>query len=174
MVEIQKTHASLNREEFGEAYGTGFDRTVHFLLSRGAPRDHATDIAQAAWLRGWERLSQLRDASTVVNWVNTIALNMFRRVIRAESRTGVLQDMASPVPAVNWAAIDLSRILGNCRPADRSLLHAQLIGRTAQEIARQEGTTQTAIRLRFLRARRAARQVAETMPMQMAARRLAA
>ena len=64
----------MTREEYGQAYQRGFDLTVRLLLSRGAPRDRAREVAQAAWARGWERLSQLRNESLVVTWVNTIAL----------------------------------------------------------------------------------------------------
>jgi DNA-directed RNA polymerase specialized sigma24 family protein len=47
-------------EEFGNMYRLTHMRTVRFLLSKGASPTIAADIAQA-WLRGWERLSQLRE-----------------------------------------------------------------------------------------------------------------
>lgn len=42
----------------------------------------ACESAQAAWVRGWGRLGQLRDETLVLTWVNTIALNVYRRLIR--------------------------------------------------------------------------------------------
>ena len=58
---------------------------------------------------------------------------------------------------MNLAAIDVARILKICRPCDRLLLEQQMRGVTAEEIARKQGVTETAIRIRLLRARRAAR-----------------
>jgi RNA polymerase sigma factor (sigma-70 family) len=149
----------MTSETFGQAYTDGLHRTVRFLESRGVRHDSATDIAHAAWVRGWERLEQLRDERTIVTWVNSIALNQFRRAIRRERRVETLYDMADPGLPVNWAAIDLSRILKSCSPGQRKLLQAQLEGNTAKEIAEHTGASPTAIRLRFLRARRAAREL---------------
>jgi DNA-directed RNA polymerase specialized sigma24 family protein len=58
---------------------------------------------------------------------------------------------------INEASIDLNRIISNCRPADRSSLEAQLAGITPKEIAKADGVSQVAIRVRFARARRAVR-----------------
>ena len=55
------------------------------------------------------------------------------------------------------AAIDVARILRMCRPRDRILLEQQMSGLTAEEIAQKQGVTKTAIRIRLMRARRAAR-----------------
>jgi RNA polymerase sigma-70 factor (ECF subfamily) len=147
----------MTRERFGKAYEESLDNTVRFLLSRGVRRDSAADIAQSAWLRGWERLDQLRDDRFLVTWVNSIALNHFRKVIRFEGRNEPLEDRPQPGPAVNWAAIDVSRILSSCRPRDRALLKAQLEGVTARELSQQTGASPAAMRIRFLRARYAAR-----------------
>ena len=46
----------MTREQYGDIYQTGRERTIRFLLSRGAAPGLAPDIAQSAWLRGWERL----------------------------------------------------------------------------------------------------------------------
>ena len=156
----------MTREEYAHAYKDGIRLTYRFLLSRGVGRDSAEENSQAAWMRGWERLDQLRSDELVTTWVNTIALNLYRRALRRERRLQLLQDprYANTVPnwgATNWAAIDVSRILAFCRLPDRLLLEAQMDGKTAEEIADQEGVSQTAIRIRLLRARRAARRVAE-------------
>ena len=150
----------MTREDFGSAYEEGRMRTVRFLRSRGAEWDKAMDIAQMAWMRGWERLDQLRDASLLVTWVNTIALNLYFRSLHDERRQVALTEPRHASGFINWAAIDLARILDGCRHSDRTLLEAQLIGLTAKEIAGETGTSETAIRLRLLRARRAARKAA--------------
>ena len=74
----------MTKEGYGQAYQRGFELTVRFLLSRGVQRDNAREVAQAAWVRAWERLSQLRDDNLVVTWVNTIALNVYRGLIRKD------------------------------------------------------------------------------------------
>ena len=150
------------REQYGDIYQTGRERTIRFLLSRGAAPGLAPDIAQSAWLRGWERLSQLRDPQMIVTWVNSIALNQYRRVIRTERLHQELQQSILGNTCLDLAAIDVARILRACRPPDRVLLEAQMRGVTAKEMAREQGVTETAVRIRFLRARRSARKALET------------
>jgi DNA-directed RNA polymerase specialized sigma24 family protein len=147
---------SMTRDCYGLAYQKGFDLTVRFLLSRGAQREYAMEVAQGAWVRGWERLHQLRDDSTVITWVNTIALNAYRRVMRREAPSQELPEIVSP-HGINMAAIDVHRILNYCRPSERILFEQQMHGATTEEIARKQGVTETAIRIRLLRARRATR-----------------
>jgi DNA-directed RNA polymerase specialized sigma24 family protein len=147
----------MTRSAYGQAYQAGFERTVRFLISRGAATDGAQEAAQAAWVRGWERLNQLRDDDVLLTWVNTIALNIYRRVRHTEDRFN------QPLPTlysrlrIDLAAIDVARILRFCRPRERRLLELQMQGVTAKEIARRNGVTETAIRIRLMRARRTAR-----------------
>ena len=150
----------MTREAYGNAYQKGFNLTTRFLISRGVPRDLARDVAQAAWVKGWERLAQLRNESMVVTWVNAIALNVHRSVLRSEKGSQSLPEFYSRVE-LNLAAIDIQKILRFCAPRDRALLELQMQGDTAEEIARKQGVTETAIRIRLLRARRAARSRAE-------------
>lgn len=142
-------------ENYGQAYQRGFRSTLRFLRSRGVGRDVADDLAQAAWVKGWERLSQLRDESMVTTWVNAIAINLYRGFLRREKPTTDLTDFPAPAE-VNLAAIDMVRILKFCTPRDRALLELQMQGATAGEIAQKHGVTVTAIRIRLLRARRSA------------------
>jgi RNA polymerase sigma factor (sigma-70 family) len=121
----------------------------------------APDIAQSAWLRGWERLSQLRDERMLVTWVNTIALNQYRRAIRTESLHQEIQEAAHGRTSLNLAAIDVDKMLHLCRPQERELLEAQMLGVTAKEMAEAQGVSETAVRIRFFRARRSARQAVE-------------
>ena len=56
---------------------------------------------------------------------------------------------------MNVAAIDVKRILKECKPNDRVVLEGHYIeGYKVQEIARQHGWSETAVRIRLLRARR--------------------
>jgi RNA polymerase sigma factor (sigma-70 family) len=156
---------------FGKAYETGIRRTMAFLISRGVANDDAEEVAQAAWLRGWERIGQLRNDSMLITWINAIALNHYRRALRTKGRyeewKPAYDDIATTV--LNWAAIDVSRILQACKPKDRYLLRAHLSGESPKDLARREGVTSAAIRIRMLRARRSARELCQPVVVSQAA-----
>jgi DNA-directed RNA polymerase specialized sigma24 family protein len=148
--------ANMTREAYGEAYKQGVHRTIRLLRSRGAGPEMAADMAQSAWLRGWERLSQLRDERIILTWINTIALNQHRDAIRTVRLWQEIDERHAKT-SVNLAAIDVARVLCLCRPSDRALLSAQIEGVTMKELAAEKGVTETAIKIRLLRARRSAR-----------------
>lgn len=146
----------MTRDEYGRAYQAGFRLTVHFLSSRGILGDAAGEAAQAAWVRGWERLEQLRSASMVVNWVNSIALNLYRSYLR-KTPFEALPELAVS-PQTDFASIDSRKILRLCNSEERLLLQQQYLdGLGISEIALQQGCSETAARIRILRARRAVR-----------------
>jgi DNA-directed RNA polymerase specialized sigma24 family protein len=144
----------MTRENYGLAYQRGFPYTVRFLMSRGICEDTALDVAQSAWTKGWERLNQLRNDSVLNTWVNAIALNAYRGLLRQPAGQA-LPELYAPDTSLAW--IDISRILRFCRPCERVLLERQLKGETTEEIARDEGVSNTAIRIRLLRLRRKVR-----------------
>jgi len=144
----------MTREEYGHAYQRGFNLTVRFLVSRGLSYDGAQETAQAAWAKGWELLGQLRDPNMVLTWMNSIALNIHRSYIRREPLLQALPELSTS-PKVNLAAIDVKRILKVCKHNDRMVLQRHYLeGYKVQEIAQQQGWTETAVRIRLLRARR--------------------
>ena len=143
-------------EGYGQAYQQGFRTTVRLLRARGASVHNAEDVAQSAWLRGWQKLDQLRDEGMVLSWVNAIAINFNRRVGQGEARFQVLPELCGNI-GNDSARLDAAKILTLCRPRDRVLFEQQMGGWTTQEIARKQGVTATAIRIRTMRARRAVR-----------------
>jgi RNA polymerase sigma factor (sigma-70 family) len=144
----------MTREEYGAAYQKGYGLTVRFLVSRGLAYDTAQETAQAAWARGWERLAQLRDPKMVLTWMNSIALNIHRSFLRREPLVHALPEIPTP-PKINLAAIDAKRILQCCKKNDRIVLEGHYLeGFKVQEIASEHGWTETAVRIRLLRARR--------------------
>ncbi len=145
----------MTAEYYSQAYANGFERTVRFLRSRGVRGETARETAQAAWVRGWERIGQLRDESIVLTWVNAIAFNIYRAALRKARELALTPDLPDK-KEFNLAAIDVDRILSQSCPRDRSLFECYLRGATTREIADAHGVTQTAIRLRLLRARREA------------------
>jgi RNA polymerase sigma factor (sigma-70 family) len=146
----------MTSEQYGSAYGKGFTRTARLLIMHGLSGDSAQELAQAAWVRGWERRGQLRHPKMVVTWINAIALNMYRTSLRREPFFEELPEVLIP-PAVNLAAIDVQRILKFCRKKDRLVLQCRYLeGHEVREIAQAHGWSETAVRIRLLRARRAA------------------
>ena len=143
----------MTTECYSQAYSAGFDRTVRFLRSRGVRGETARELAQAAWVRGCERIGQLRDENIVLTWVNTIALNIYRAALRKARELALSPEMLDR-KKFDFSTIDVERILNVSCPKDRDLFERYLQGATTQEIAEEHGVTQTAIRLRLLRARR--------------------
>jgi RNA polymerase sigma factor (sigma-70 family) len=145
----------MTRDEYGSAYKKGYNLTVRFLVSRGLTYDSAQETAQAAWAKGWERLAQLRDSSMVLTWMNSIALNIHRSFVRREPFLQALPEIAAP-PKISLAAIDVQRMLASCKKNERLVLQRHYLeGYKVQEIAKAHGWTETAVRIRLLRARRA-------------------
>lgn len=145
----------MQRDDYSDAFKTGYSATRRFLLSRGVPIDEAEEIAQAAWARGWEYRDQLRDPGLVGFWVNSIARNLFRT--RFRTPTPVPLDGADVSYSIDIDELELRRLLDHCSRRDRALLEKSLAGYSAEEIARKEGITSTGVRVRLLRARRALR-----------------
>ena len=146
----------MTQEGYGQAYQKGYKRTVRLLQSRGASPDTAEDFAQAAWLRGWEKVDQLRDDQMVIGWVNAIAINCLRGGFQDPDRNRELADVCGQV-CLDLAPIDAARILKFCGPRDRLLFEQKLGGPTTEEIAMKHGVSTATVRVRYLRARRAVR-----------------
>ncbi len=141
--------------DYARAFETGFPATLRFLLSRGAAVEEAEEIAQAAWVRGWEYRDQLRDPGLVGFWVNSIARNLFRARFRAKVMAP-MEGVEAPY-SMDLDEIELHRLLERCSGRDRQLLERSLEGYSAEEIARAEGITSTGIRVRLLRIRQSLR-----------------
>lgn len=145
--------APMTTNKFGDAYRTGYERTVRFLLSRGAQLDTAQEASQEAWVRGWERLDQLQDEGMLSTWINTIALNLHRRLSRKATLREELGDTHSTC-SMNAGLADLEKVLQFSDPEDRALFRFQIEGFTTDEIAKRYGVSENAIRIRLMRARR--------------------
>lgn len=124
----------------------------------------AEELAQAAWAKGWECRSKLRDREKVVPWVNTIALNLFRSQFRRREFTTQAPDV--PIaPQTSPSAIDAQRVLERCSPAERVLLQKHYrVGFTGTEIAQQMNCSAVTIRVRLLRLRRRIRKAMTATP----------
>ena len=91
------------------AVGGAVNEAVQTLFAGTAT---AEESAQAAWARGWEKRNHLKEAQRLVQWVNTIALNIFRGRYRKESREEALPVREFSVePENRLARVDLDRWL---------------------------------------------------------------
>lgn len=140
------------RSEYGSAYLRGRCSTVRFLISRGVSYDTAEELAQAAWVKGWERLNQLRDPQLLNSWVNSIALNLQRGNCRRHVSLP-LRDMSEHP---HWdLKLDVEHALESLRAEDRRRIEKRYFeGLDIREIAHSEGSTEGAVRIRLLRSRR--------------------
>jgi RNA polymerase sigma factor (sigma-70 family) len=147
----------MERADYAAAFENGYGATRRFLLSRGADLEVADEIAQAAWVRGWEYRDQLRDPALVGYWVNSIARNLYRARFRGVPLCSL--EGIDPSYRMNLdSGIELHRLLDRCPQRDRRLLEKSLDGYSAEEIAQTEGITSTGIRVRLLRIRHSLRQ----------------
>jgi RNA polymerase sigma factor (sigma-70 family) len=138
-------------QEYATAFESGYTATRRFLLARGAAADEAEEIAQAAWVRGWECRTQLRDPSLVGFWVNSIARNLFRARFRTVPMSPL--DDFDKSYSMSLEDLEIRLLLERCCDRDRALLQKSLEGYTAEEIACGSGVTSTGIRVRLLRIR---------------------
>src|SRR6266699_3194921 len=109
----------MKRNEYADAFQKGYSATRRFLLSRGAALDEAEEIAQAAWVRGWEYIDQLRDPAMVNFWVNSIARNLFRARFRGPG----FVPLDTIDPSYNMRLedqIEAHRMLACCSKRDRA------------------------------------------------------
>src|SRR5580698_5137163 len=116
----------MRREEYGDAFAAGYGATRRFLLASGAPIEDAEEIAQAAWVRGWEYRDQLRDPAMVGYWVNSIARNLFRARFRGPAPLAL--DDLHPSYTMDLETLELRRLLERCSGRDRTLLERNLEG----------------------------------------------
>jgi RNA polymerase sigma factor (sigma-70 family) len=148
---------SISSKEYGVAYENGRRQTVNFLLSKGLREEEANEKAQAAWAKGWERRFQLRDKEKTLSWVNTIAYNLYRSSIRKESLHGPIGEIAVS-PDVSLTALDLEKMLKQCRENEHEILKLRYLkGYDIKDLAGRYSCTETAVRVRLLRARRSLR-----------------
>ena len=126
----------MKNEAYAKAFTAGYGATRRFLLSRGAPIEDAEEIAQAAWVRGWEYKDQLRDPHLVGFWVNSMARNLFRARFRGPVAVPI--ENANPSYSMELDSIEIKRLLDGCSERDRALLERSLEGYSAEEMAKGE------------------------------------
>ena len=148
----QQQATALTLDAFARAYVKGFHQTTKFLISKGAALDLAEEVAQGAWVRGWEARDQLHLQDRLLPWVNTIAFHSLctdhRRSVRYTELTEVA-DSNSPDPV---AALDAGILMNRCSPFEKALLTQRYVdGMDLKAIAVTHGLSEIAVRLRIHR-----------------------
>lgn len=147
----------MTRDDFANAYCQGLKLTIRFLISRGVPSDAVEETAQAVWVRGWECIHQLREERLLPTWANSIAINLYRTRVRSEKRNVPLSSEGIHVSLTDTCAMDARKVLSLCRARDRRLLTSYYLdGEATEEIVAAEGLSETAVRIRLMRARKGA------------------
>lgn len=142
----------MTADSFAEAYAKGFGLTVRFLLSKGANVDTAEEVAQTAWVRGWEAREQLLSKERILPWINSIAYRRFCNDRRRAVRHSELIEVTDPKTAAPSTALDAGILLSMCSPFDKALLTQRYLeGLEMKEIAVAQGLSEIAVRVRIHR-----------------------
>ncbi len=146
----------ITEEAYAEAYQTGIIRTRRWLISRGLSWDLAHEVAQEAWVRGWEHRSRLRNSAHLPAWVNSIAINFYRTKQRHPFEA-LPQDLSVRHPLSEQ--VEASQLLASCSILERKLLEWYYYdGYDHAEIARRLGGSKSGsdqfVRIRLSRLRR--------------------
>jgi RNA polymerase sigma factor (sigma-70 family) len=143
-------HAKINN--YAQAYRDGFRKTVRFLAANGAPPELAEEVAQAAWVRGWERLDQLRHADALMFWINSIAKNFLRNSFRRRHASLEAIECTLTTNPLDSAPIDSQRVFDGCDDKEQLLLKRYYLeGFTSRELSREFGLSPVGVRVRLTR-----------------------
>jgi RNA polymerase sigma-70 factor (ECF subfamily) len=156
-------------ESFETLVRRQLDTTYRLCLAITGDQDDAADATQAAFVSAWQHFAKLRDPDRVDAWLQRIAVNSCRMVLRSRRRRGLrevringefmgaaapdraLSDVAALGAALEGLPVDVRAVL--------ALHYAQ--GRTVSEIAGTLGVSVGAAKSRLFRARDALRKALE-------------
>ena len=119
----------------------------------------ADEATQAAWVRAWKKIGDVRDEAHLRPWLVSVAANEATRVLRKRRRRSEIEvplDVTNKPggidPASGIAAIDLWAALARLDPDDRALLAMRYIaGFDSNELAAATGISPSGTRSRIER-----------------------
>ena len=157
----QQQTSALTPDLFAQAYVRGIRETTRFLLSKGASLDLAEEVAQGAWVRGWEARAQLQLPGRLLQWINTIAFHRLCNDHRQSVRHSELTELADTRPGEPLAALDAELLMNRCSAFEKALLTQRYVeGMELKAIALTHGLSEIAVRLRIHRCKCSLRSVA--------------
>ncbi|MFI8933300.1 SigE family RNA polymerase sigma factor [Streptomyces sp. NPDC053474] len=151
--------AARRAEEFDAFYAATAKRTVAVVYAMTGDLAEAEDAVQEAYVRAWQRWGKLTgEGDDPLPWVRTVAarlaISTWRRTrnrVRAQFRHGPQAD----VPELSADRVVLVAALRELPPRQRQVvvLH-HLLDLPVEQVARETGTTNGAVRTRLSRARK--------------------
>ncbi|MGW3935205.1 SigE family RNA polymerase sigma factor [Streptomyces sp. NBC_00024] len=146
------------RGDFERFYTESVKRLVTVVYAVTGDLGEAEDAVQEAYARAWPRWEQLVAEGDPTPWVRTVALRLavssWRRTrnrILAHFRHGPPPDLPGLAPDHVALVAALRRLNPEQR---RAVVLHHLLDLPVEEVARQTGSTSTAVRSRLMRARR--------------------
>lgn len=150
--------ASGDESAFTQLIATHHDSMARVAFAITGERESAADAVQSAWSIAWQRLSTLRDRSTVRSWLIAIAANEARQTVRRRRVVQIVDISAAqethgaPDPADAAALVDLQRVVRTLDADDRALLALRYVaGFDSTEIATHLGISAAGVRSRLSR-----------------------
>jgi RNA polymerase sigma-70 factor (ECF subfamily) len=147
------------RADLGAAYSLHRGRIYRYLLRRTRQREDAEDLTQTVFLEAGLALAKGMRPTSLLGWLLTVAERRFidetrRRARRAGSVDHVSSDLlASPSSEYGREIVAaLRQGLEQLSTEHRRVVVAKVFeGRAFAEIARREGITEAACKMRFVR-----------------------
>src|SRR3954452_12509868 len=135
-------------QAFADAYEIGLPRLTGFLFKRGLNSDTARELAQAAWVKAWEHIPELRNLESLRSWTTAIAINLMHDTLKRRNRWQSLEKVSPAFQPSLLATIATEQILTMCTESAMALLTRHYVdGHSIREIAREEGCSELATRL---------------------------
>jgi RNA polymerase sigma-70 factor, ECF subfamily len=75
-----------NTSAFEELVARHRDKIYARAFSMMRNEDHALDLSQEAWVKGWQRLKQFQGESSFVTWMTRIVINLCLDQLRKQKR----------------------------------------------------------------------------------------
>ncbi|MFD8687128.1 SigE family RNA polymerase sigma factor [Streptomyces sp. NPDC059651] len=145
-------------EAFDAFYAATAKRLVATVYAVTGDLGEAEDAVQEAYVRAWQRWDKVSGAGDPLPWVRTVAVRLaistWRRTrgrLRAHFRHGAAPD----VPGLSADRVALVGALGELSTEQRRavVLH-HMLGLPVEEVARETGASNGAVRTRLHRARK--------------------
>ncbi len=153
-----------NAREGREAYGLLVQRTEHEVraLLRSLCKNHsqADDLAQDAYLSGWQNLRGLKDPDKFLPWIKRLSYRLFlhaerRRKVESRYLAGIEQELQRENQSMSEpATAELDQLLSSCRPLEAELMVlVYAFGFTIEEIAQDRNQPVGTLKSQLARAK---------------------
>jgi RNA polymerase sigma-70 factor (ECF subfamily) len=165
-VELIRACRAGDREAQRELFERTSPRIYRLLLRMTGSEDSAFDLAQATYLRAFQRIYQFDERASVSTWLHRIAVNealqFFRKSRRSRAELRVVPEHVPDESATSQTdiRIDVRQALSELKPADRAILLLRYQeGLDYGEIARAMNCREGTVASRLNRARARLREI---------------